>query len=266
MHPELIKIGSITIRWYGFFVALGFLAAFFVFKPRAERLKLDEKETSNLMMLLLISGIIGARLYYVIWRWRLEFSYRPSEVFMIHHGGLVFFGGFFLATLGLIVWSFLKHQPLAALVDALAPALAIGHALGRLGCFMNGCCYGKECHYPWAIRPEAPPEVAFHTIHPTQLYEFFGLLNIFFALLVIEKAARYQGQVGLSYFILYSILRFVVEFFRGDVPHEILGHFTSAQVVSVIVFVIGWLLSSRLAYLTTIRQKRIRKQAQAGTI
>jgi len=262
VHPILIKLGPLTLHWYGLLIALGFLAAYGLFQKRAARLGLDEKEASNLMLLLFLSGILGARLYYVIWRWNDLFASCPMEAFMIHHGGLVFHGGFLAACAVLVFWARWKKRSLAALTDALSPPLAAGQALGRLGCFMNGCCHGTECHYPWAVRLNSPPEIAGMPVHPTQLYEFAGLLNILVALIVIEKIARYPGQVALSYCILYAILRFVVDFFRGDVPHNLLGHFTLAQGVAVIIFLAAWLLSARLSY-GAIRA-RLRQIAKSG--
>ena len=248
MHPILIEVGPLTLRWYGLMIALGFLAGYHWFRKRASHLGLSDKETSNLLFLLFISGILGARTYYVIWNWNTFFSTHPREIFMIHHGGLVFFGGFLTACVVFILWTRWKKYPLALLADTLSPSLALGHAIGRLGCFMNGCCYGRECGYPWAVRLNSPPEIAGIAVHPTQLYESIGLFYIFIALVMIQKIARYPGQVAFSYCMLYSLLRFGVEFFRGDVPHQILGHFTLAQVISMGIFFFAWVLSARMSY------------------
>ncbi len=264
MHPILFHWGPITLRWYCLFIVIGFLSAHWLFKKRAARLGLHENETSNLMLLLLLSGIVGARIYYVIWNWNVRFGDQPSfaespiEILMIHKGGLVFFGGLFMATLALYFWVRWKNYAFAALADALSPPLALGHAFGRLGCFMNGCCHGRECNYFWAVRPESPPDWAGKSVHPTQLYEFLGLLDIVITLLIIEKIANYPGKVALSYCILCSLLRFVVEFFRGDGPHQIFGRFTLAQIVCLGFFFIAWLISARLSYRAAkARGKRI---------
>jgi phosphatidylglycerol---prolipoprotein diacylglyceryl transferase len=263
VHPILFEYGGITLRWYGFFAAIGFLAAYLLLKKRAERIPLKENEAANLMFLLFISGILGARLFYVVWHWKDQgFSQRPIEVFFIHKGGLVFFGGFLMACLALAIWCKVKQLSLAKVADTLAPSLALGHAFGRLGCFMNGCCYGMECKRFWAIQPNAPPEVAGLLLHPTQLYEFAGLLYLAFILIVIERMARYPGQVALSYCMLYALLRFFVEFFRGDVPHTYLGKLTLAQIVCIILFFAAWFTSSRIAYLTAVKR---RKKAVAGS-
>jgi phosphatidylglycerol---prolipoprotein diacylglyceryl transferase len=266
MHPILWKIGPITLRWYGVLVAIGFLAAYWLFRKRAAS-SLKEKDASNIVILMFVTGVLGARLYYVIWNWKRDFSDKPiAEVFMIHHGGLVFLGGFFAACFALWVWCRIKNQSFAEMADLLAPSLALGHALGRLGCFMNGCCYGFECDYPWAVRPDAPFEVAGKAIHPTQIYEFLGLLNIVATLLVLSRIRRYPGQIALAYCLLYSILRFFVEFWRGDVSHHFFGRFTLAQVFSMGLFLFAWFTSSYLAYRAAKVRIQARKKAAATSL
>ncbi len=229
-------------------VALGFLAAYALFRKRAARLGLNEGDASNLVVLLFGCGILGARIYYVIWNWHEQFARAPVEIVMIQHGGLVSFGGILGACTALVVWARVKRQSLASLADALAAPFTLGHAFGRIGCFMNGCCYGLPCDLPWAVQQNSPPEIAGIPVHPTQIYEFIGLLDIFVALLVIERIRRYPGQVAWAYCILYSILRFVVEFFRGDVAHDILGRFTLAQVACAIMLIVAWIGSARMAW------------------
>jgi phosphatidylglycerol---prolipoprotein diacylglyceryl transferase len=259
MHPIFLELGPITIRWYGLMAAIGFLAAYWFFKSRAARLGMSSSEASNLLILLFISGIAGARIYYVIWNWE-QFAGNPVEIFLINRGGLVFYGGFILAIVALVVWARVRKQKLADLFDALAIPLAVGHGFGRLGCFMNGCCYGRETSLGWAIHPNAPPEVAGLPLHPTQLYEAFGIFYIAFCLTYIEKFRRYPGSVAGTYLILYALLRFIVEFFRGDVPHDVLGRFTLAQTVCMGLFIVAWLLSARQSYRAAIERRRIARE------
>lgn len=262
MHPTLISFGSITLHWYGLLVASGFLAAYWLFKKRALRISLKEKDATNLIIALFLSGILGARAYYVIWHWNTFFAKEPIQILMIHKGGLVFFGGLIAAVAMLILWTRWKKWSFPVLADTLAPPLALGHAISRLGCFMNGCCYGRVCDYPWSVRLNSPDSIAGIPVHPTQLYEFVGLLDIFVALLVIEKISRYPGQTALSYCILYSVLRFIVEFFRGDIPHSIFDKFTLAQVVCIFIFLMAWLLSSRLVFVAAKNTLRKIRQTQ----
>ena len=261
MHPILTR-WPFEVHWYGVFVAIGFLVAYWLFQKRAANLGLSEKETSNLIMLLFVSGILGGRIYYIFLDWD-RFVTNPGEV-LLSRSGFVFFGGFLMAVFALFLWSRAKQRPLAPIADALAPPLALGHMFGRLGCFMEGCCYGKPSSYFWAVRPEAPPEVAGIAIHPTQIYEAIGLLDIFLTLLVMERMPRYPGKIAWSYCILYSVFRFIVEFFRGDVPHTYLGRFTLAQIVCMGVFVVAWIASSRMAYKTAkMRGKRALEALQS---
>ncbi|MDD2707456.1 MAG: prolipoprotein diacylglyceryl transferase [Verrucomicrobiae bacterium] len=246
MHPIFLSLGPLKIHWYGVFVALGFLAAFKVFHKRAPRIGLDLNEAGNLVVLLFLAGIVGARVYYVILNWQ-DFSAHPLEIFRIDHGGLVFYGGFLMSLLTLWLWCRWNKRAFALVMDAMVPALAIAQAFGRVGCFMNGCCYGRECDHFWAVRPGSPPEVAGHALHPVQLYETFGLLDIFLTLLVLEKLRRYPGYVACSYVLLYAFLRFFIEFFRGDLPRVILGRFTLAQGLCAILFAGAWIISTRLA-------------------
>ncbi len=261
VHPILIQLGPLTLRTYGLLIAIGFLAACWLFRKRANRLGMDDAAATNLMILLLLSGIAGARVYYVAWHWNDIFARDPIAILKIYEGGIVFYGGFLASCAVLYGWSRWKGIPFISLADAAVPSLVLAHAFGRLGCFMGGCCYGSPCDHFWAVRLHAPPEIAGMAIHPTQLYEVAGLLNILATLLVIERISRYPGQVFFSYCILYSLMRFIVEFFRGDVPHNMWGHLTLAQVVCIALFIFAWLASARLSYLAgKARAKRIREE------
>lgn len=255
MHPIFVELGPLTIRWYGVFVALGFLAAFALFRRRAKDAHMDAETATNLLLLLFGAGLVGARAWYVARYWREEFAGNLREIFMLQHGGLVFLGGFFVAMGTLWIWCRAKRLPLAPVADALAPCLALGQFFGRLGCFMNGCCYGRPSDMPWAIAPNAPSAVAGIPRHPTQLYEAFGLLDITLALIFLRRIQRYPGQIAWSYALLYALLRFLVEFFRGDVPHDVLGRFTSAQAACALLFLVAWIGSARGA-LRAIKRRR----------
>jgi phosphatidylglycerol:prolipoprotein diacylglycerol transferase len=262
VHPILVELGPLTIRWYGVFVALGFLAAMGLFRRRAARLGLPDDSATNLILLLFVAGLVGARAWYVIRYWRDEFSGNLAEIPMIQRGGLVFLGGFFAAMLVLWLWCRAKKLPFATMADALAPCLALGHAFGRVGCFMNGCCHGRPSDVAWAIAPNSPPAVAGIPLHPTQLYEAVGLLDITAALLFMQRSQRYPGQLAWSYALLYALLRFAVEFFRGDVPHGALGRFTSAQVACILLFVVAWLGSARASYLAAKARRAAARAAR----
>ncbi|MCG2829527.1 MAG: prolipoprotein diacylglyceryl transferase, partial [Desulfobacteraceae bacterium] len=142
MHPILLKIGDITIHTYGFFVAMGFLAGILLANSEAKRLGVDHEKVMDLCFYILIAAIVGSRLFYVAINYELFLS-NPLDVFKIWNGGLVFYGGFIAAFFTAFVYLKIHKMPIWRTGDIAAPSLAIGHFLGRLGCFSAGCCFGK---------------------------------------------------------------------------------------------------------------------------
>jgi len=219
LHPILFKIGSITLYTYGLFVALGFMGAIWFASRRAriKNLAIKSQEITDLFLVILVSSILGARLFYVIQNFSL-FSDHPLDVFKIWNGGLVFYGGFMVALVVAMVYIKQKKFDLWSTADLLAPAIALGHAVGRFGCLFAGCCYGKVCELPWAItftNPEslAPLNIA---LHPTQLYAVASNLVILALLLLVERKMIFSGGLFWLYILLYGIFRSVLEIFRGD--------------------------------------------------
>lgn len=217
MHPVLLKFGPITLYTYGLFVALGFVSALFCADRLGKRSGIDREIISNLFFVIFIFAILGARLLYVL----LNFSHYvqdPLDAFKIWNGGLVFFGGFIAALAAAIIYVRLKGIKVWETADVIAPALALGHAVGRIGCFFAGCCHGKVCDLPWAIRFEDPNSLApLHIpLHPTQLYSVFSNLSIFLFLLWLSGKKSFPGKIFWVYIFLYGILRSFIEIFRGD--------------------------------------------------
>jgi phosphatidylglycerol:prolipoprotein diacylglycerol transferase len=164
---------------------------------------------------------------------------------MVQHGGLVYYGGLVGSSLAYILYASLKKLPLWKGADILAPSVALGHALGRIGCLFNGCCYGRQCSLPWAItypdRPGGPP--AGIPLHPTQIYE--SLLNfILYATLTwLYRRKKFDGQIFALYLVGYAFIRSFVELFRGDYPQYYFGGWvTPAHLVSVVILIIGVLI------------------------
>jgi phosphatidylglycerol---prolipoprotein diacylglyceryl transferase len=183
--------------------------------------------------------------------WQEQFAGHPLEAFAVWRGGLVFYGGLIGASLACVLYARLKKVPLWKLADILAPSIALGHVFGRLGCLLNGCCYGRECHLPWAITyPQTSSVEAGRAspgipLHPAQVYE--SLLNLLFyaGLTWLYRRKKFEGQVFATYLIGYAVLRSFVEMFRGDYPPEQLylgGRVTPAQLVSVGILAAGLLL------------------------
>jgi len=249
MHPILVKLGSLTIRFYGLMVAVGFLCGAWLATREAKRKGFAQGDVLDLVFYLLVAGIVGARVYYVLFA---DFTYylrHPLMIAALWTGGLALHGGLIAALLAGIWFCRSRKLPSWRLADTLAPGIILGQALGRLGCAMNGCCYGGPTDLPWAITFRDPNTMAplGVPLHPTQLYEMGGDLIILAILWTRRKSVRFDGELFLTYAALYSLLRLGVEQFRGD--RLVVGHGTSvAQLVSVGVLVlvtVFWLRLSR---------------------
>ena len=251
MHKIAFQVGSFTIYWYGVLVAAGFLAGLWTAGRRAVRERIRSETIVDLGPWLILGTIIGARGFYVISYWRDDFAAKPLwQIFNIRGGGLVFYGGLIGASIASFLYVRLKHLPLWKIADILAPSIALGHALGRIGCLMNGCCYGRACDLPWAIQFPYGHETHPNRVHPTQIYESLLNLGLYSFLAWRFRNKRFDGEVIALYLVCYAVLRAFVESFRGDYTTYYLGgHATPAQVVSLLIFAVGamlwWLLSSQ---------------------
>mgnify|MGYP006289234783 FL=1 len=249
MYPVLIEIGSLKLYTYGLFVALGFMVALTVSKRLAVRQKEMQPDlVTDLFFIILLSGIIGARLFYVT----VNFSYfreDPLAVFRIWEGGLVFYGGFLMAVAGVMVYLKTKKLSVYATADVLAPGIAIGHAVGRIGCFFAGCCHGKACTLPIALTFHHPDSLAPIGVglHPTQLYSVAANFTIFLILLYIGKMKKFHGMVFWTYVLLYSVSRYIIEIFRGDLRGQFLFmEISTSQGICILLFAVSLIMLGRL--------------------
>ena len=251
MHPIAFYLGSLPIRWYGVMMALAFFAGLWTATRRARLANISGDIIADVTLWLMAGSILGARFVYVTTYWKQEFADQPfSEVFMIQHGGLVFYGGLIGAIVASLIYLRWKKLPVWKIADIFAPSIALGSVFGRVGCLLNGCCYGRACDLPWAIRFPADHETHGVPVHPTEIYD--GLLNLilYLALARLFRRKKFDGQVFATYLIGYAICRFIVEFYRGDYPpdHIHFGRFTSAQLLSGPIFLAGialWVWFSR---------------------
>ncbi len=221
MYPILVKIGPLTIHTYGFLMAVGVACGLWFIYVQAKKSGLDAVRIMDAAFYTIIISLVGAKLVLFLSNIGYYVSY-PRELFSLARSGGVFQGGL---TFGVIyaLWYFRRKKiPTWPTADIIAPALALGHGFGRIGCFSAGCCYGSECTAPWAVvfNNEYASEltgVHLHTpLHPVQLYEaVLNFLN-FAVLFVILKKKTFDGQVFAFYIINYSVIRFAVEYFRGD--------------------------------------------------
>ena len=240
MHPVLFEIGQVPVHTYGFLIAIGFLVALSVVKRLSLRSGLDAERVLDLSFWCFLVGFIGARILFIITRWQ-YFSAHPADMLRVWEGGLVFFGGP-IAAVPFAIWFLRRHRmPVWKVSDVLAPGLTAAHAFGRLGCLAAGCCYGRPTGGGWGIRLDSDlvdEALHGHLLHPTQLYEATALAVLFFGLLWVHRHRRFDGQVVLTYFMAYPIIRSLVEIFRGDTIRGFVidGVLSTSQFISILVF------------------------------
>src|SRR6266404_698202 len=246
-------------------MALAFLTGLWTASRRGRREGVPPERILDLGPWLIVGAILGARTLYVISYWREQFAGEPFwEIIMVQKGGLVYYGGLIGASLGFVIYSRRKRLPFWKTADILAPSIALGYFFGRIGCLLNGCCYGRVCDLPWAIqfppgsdafrgqvaRGQLDPRAAASLpIHPTEVYESLLSLGLYLALAWMFRRKKFDGQVFASYLVGYAILRSFVEMFRGDYPQYYFGgRVTPAQLVSIAILASGlvlWRLLSR---------------------
>lgn len=249
MDPVAIELRGFAIYWYGVLLAAGFIAGGWTACRRAPRTGVPAERIMDLIPWLIGGAIVGARLLFVISYWETDFKGEPFiEIFMIRHGGLVYYGGLIGASLAGIGYAKWKRLSLWKVADILAPSIALGYVFGRLGCLMNGCCFGEACELPWAIEfpighPTHPVGEAAIPVHPTQIYDALLNLGLYAGLAWLYRRKRFDGQVFAVYLIVYSMTRSLVETFRGDyAPQHLAGPLTPAHLVSIGIFLAGVIL------------------------
>src|ERR1700682_838564 len=249
MYPELFRIGNFPINTYGVFLALAFLSAIMVTVRLGARDGLPRERIYDLCLWMLLASLVGSKLLMLF----TEPEYRDHAAQLcsldfLRSGG-VFYGGL----IGAVVVGYLLMRryklPWWKTADACAPGIALGNVLGRQGCFSAGCCWGKPTHLPWGVKftqlgheitgvPTGVP------LHPTQLYESFAMLIVFFFLLWLHRRRRFNGQVIMAYAMLYAAIRFVIECFRDDPRGDLLGLTTltglsTLQLIGIVVGVVA---------------------------
>ena len=253
MHPIAFHLGPLTVHWYGIMIALAFLAGLWTATKLAPLAGINGELIADLVVpWLLLGSVLGARTLYVVTYWRESFAAQPWwEIFMIQHGGLVYYGGLIGATATGIVFARVKHIPLWKLADVMAPSVALGSMFGRIGCLMNGCCYGRACDLPWAIRFPADHATGGLPVHPTEIYDAALNLALYLGLAWLFRRRKFDGQVFAVYLMCYAVTRSFVEVFRGDYDAAHLhGGLTPAHLVSLGTFAVG------VAFFLTLRSRK----------
>lgn len=249
MYPIIWDLGPVEIRSYGVMLALAFFIGIIVAVKRGQKQGFHPDLILDLSIFIIISAIIGSRLYFVGSHWDL-YRHNLLDILKVWQGGLSVQGGVIMAVLVSYIYVKKHNIEFLKLADVMIPSVALGQAIGRLGCFLNGCCYGVSCDLPWGVHfPEgsaaahAFPHMA---VHPTQLYAVVYSLAIFAILLLIDKHKPITGITFFLYFVLIGIARFSIDFirhFESSFFTHIFGvDLTVSQITSVFLIVGGLIL------------------------
>jgi len=237
MCPVMFKIFGVDIYSYFVILFVSYIICLFIAMKRGEKKGIKSDIVFDLSLYLLIFGILGSRLLFVLLNLK-NYLINPIHILYFREGGLTWHGAAFGGALTIIIYCYKKKIPSLLMFDIMAPSFILGVGLGKIGCFLNGCCLGKVAQYPWcfAIQSTNSP---LHR-HPVQIYELILELIGFLFLIYYDKFTKFRGELFWTYVILYSLIRFSVEFFRES---EVLCFGMSlAQVVSIIFIVIAFII------------------------
>jgi len=253
VYPILFEIGPLTIYSYGVLLAAAYLLGLWMAAARARKAGLDANKVLDLGIWVIIAALVGAKALLFALNYQ-QFTSSWQEFMTLLRSGGVFYGGL-IAAIVVCIYQLRKHRlPLWTSADLFAPGIALGYTVGRLGCLLAGCCFGRQADIPWAItftNPTAnmnagtPLNVP---LHPTQIYESLAGLVIFVLLLALERRGRaFAGRTFWLFVLFYSISRFAIEFFRGDDRGMPFGVLSTSQLISVVLFPLSlimlWYLS-----------------------
>ena len=231
MYPDIIKLGPLTVHSYGLFISLAFTFGIILASYRAKARNIDVSMVLDMSIYAIVSAIVGSRIVYIIVNYK-DYLKDPIRVFYIHQGGLVFYGGLIGVIITLSYYIRVHKLEFFEIADLLIPSLPLGHMLGRIGCFLNGCCYGActtsayGVVFPGLHNPSPR--------HATQLYESLFCLLSLFLLLFIEKYLKKSGYLFVTYIYLYSAWRFSIEFLRDDDRGAFMFGLSPSQNISIL--------------------------------
>ncbi len=241
MHPVLFSIGRFHIYTYGVMVAAGIFLGASLFLREGRKKGIDPQVLGDVIIYAVISGVIFSRLFYAAVSWS-EFKDDPAEILFVWRGGFVYWGALLGGIAGAWFCSKRKGLPFLEVLDLAAPFIPLAHAVGRIGCFSAGCCYGKECHLPWAIVVKDPRSLSPLGIplHPVQLYS--SLVNFFIFLVLyffFSKRKKFSGELILEYVVIYGACRFFLEFFRGDPRPMVTASISYNQLIALVLSILS---------------------------
>ncbi|MBQ1310705.1 MAG: prolipoprotein diacylglyceryl transferase [Blautia sp.] len=242
MRSVLFTIGPFSVYGYGFMLAVGVLAGYFCTTVRARKIGVDVEQAFGLVMWCLVFGFVCAKLLFFLTEWE-YFLQDPVSCIIHFSDGFVIYGGIIGGIVGAALYCRRQKLSFLKMLDLALPSVALGQGFGRLGCFLAGCCYGRETEGPLAVvfhdsefAPSGVPLV------PTQIFSSILDFLHFFLLLSIARKKNRDGVVGAAYLLFYSAGRFILEFFRGDLERGSVGFFSTSQFIAIFTFLAGGLL------------------------
>lgn len=262
MHPEILHWGFIHIRSYGLMLAIAFLVGTWIALRESRRLRLDEDRVITVILVALVAGVLGARGLYVIEHIE-EFRGRWAGILALWQGGLTLYGGIIAGTLGGLLSARQLGLPMWIVADALTPSLALGTAFGRVGCYLNGCCYGHPTHMPWGVvfPPDSFASLEFGTtpVHPSQVYFAIAGLVLFLLMWFLRRRVETPGVLFWLFVTLFAVVRIPLDFTRAYDADSRLFTAGGAPVTE------SQVTSAALALFAMLMIMRLRRQAEPQT-
>lgn len=254
MHPEVLQLGPLHLRSYGLMMAIAFVVGTFLSLREARRLSLDEDKVVNVILITLIASVFGARMLYVL-EHLAEFRREWTSVLALWQGGLTLYGGIAAGTFAGLLASRRMGLPVWITADALTPSLALGTMFGRIGCFLNGCCYGRPTNLPWGVvfphESFAYLEFGDQPVHPSQLYNALVGLALFACFQLVRRRFRVPGVMFWTFIVAFALVRIPLDLTRTYETDAVimrigLSDVTESQLMSVGMILFGMLMILRL--------------------
>jgi len=234
LHPIFLKIGNFVIYWYGVMVATGIFVSIYLFQKESIKEGYDERVISQIIFGTILTGIIGARLLHVL-VYSSYYFLHPIEIIKIRNGGLAIEGAIIFSLIFITIFTKIKDISTVKLLDLISVYVPIGQAIGRIGCFLNGCCYGKETEFFLGVKFSFLEK----KVHPTELYYSFSYVLLFLFLKKVSKKFKIgEGLIFSFYLIGFSFIRYFIDFLRGDLTKSFFGLYPT-QLIAIFIFFIG---------------------------